>query len=61
MDGYRVLSRKEIPSIIKKARQKRGPVILEFVVEKHDVVYPMVPTGAALNAMINRPSKTKIK
>ena len=38
LDGYRVLSRKEIPSIIKKARQKRGPVILEFVVEKHDVV-----------------------
>ena len=61
LDGYRVHSRKEIPSIIKRARQKRGPVVIEFVVEKHDVVYPMVPTGAALNAMINRPSKTKIK
>ena len=61
LDGYRVHSRKEIPSIIKRARQKRGPVVIEFVVEKHDVVYPMVPTGAALNSMINRPSKTKIK
>jgi acetolactate synthase-1/2/3 large subunit len=61
LDGYRVHSRKEIPSIIRKARQKIGPVVIEFVVEKHDVVYPMVPTGAALNAMINRPLKSKIK
>ena len=61
LDGYRVHSRKEIPSVIKKACHKQGPVVIEFVVEKHDVVYPMVPTGAALNAMINRPSKTEIK
>ncbi|HML23184.1 MAG TPA: biosynthetic-type acetolactate synthase large subunit [Aggregatilinea sp.] len=32
-----------------------GPVLLEFVVEKHDIVYPMVPAGADLHNMIRRP------
>lgn len=32
-----------------------GPVLVEFVVEKHDIVYPMVPTGADLQNMIRRP------
>ena len=50
-------SRNEIPKIVQEAKHNLGPVMIEFVVEKHDVVYPMVPTGAALNAMINRPEK----
>ena len=32
-----------------------GPALIDFVVEKHDIVYPMVPTGADLHAMIRRP------
>ena len=57
LKGYRVHSRNEIPKVVKEAKENIGPVMIEFVVEKHDVVYPMVPTGAALNAMINRPEK----
>ena len=57
LKGYRVHNRGEIENTIRKAKLNPGPVIIEFVVEKHDVVYPMVPTGAALNAMINRPEK----
>ena len=57
LEGYRVHNRREIKNTIRKAKLNPGPVIIEFVVEKHDVVYPMVPTGAALNAMINRPEK----
>ena len=59
LKGFRVQSRKEIPTIIKEAKENSGPILIEFVVEKHDVVYPMVPTGAALNAMINRPERVK--
>jgi acetolactate synthase-1/2/3 large subunit len=36
-----------------------GPVLLDFVVEKHDIVYPMVPSGADLHAMIRRPLPEK--
>jgi len=32
-----------------------GPTLIDFVVEKHDLVYPMVPTGADLDKMIRRP------
>jgi acetolactate synthase-1/2/3 large subunit len=32
-----------------------GPTLIDFVVEKHDLVYPMVPAGADLHKMIRRP------
>jgi acetolactate synthase-1/2/3 large subunit len=32
-----------------------GPTLIDFQVEKHDVVYPMVPSGADLHNMIRRP------
>jgi acetolactate synthase-1/2/3 large subunit len=32
-----------------------GPFLIEFVVEQHDVVFPMVPAGADLHDMIRRP------
>ena len=35
-----------------------GTIVVEFQVEKHDVVYPMVPSGATLNEMIRRPATT---
>jgi acetolactate synthase-1/2/3 large subunit len=38
------------------SRSIDGPTLIEFVVEKHDVVYPMVPAGADLHAMIRRNS-----
>jgi acetolactate synthase-1/2/3 large subunit len=45
----------EVQQAIDFARQTPGPVLLEFKVEKEEGVYPMVPTGAALDAMIRRP------
>jgi acetolactate synthase I/II/III large subunit len=38
------------------ARRHQGPVLLDFQVEQEDSVYPMVPAGADLDAMIRRPS-----
>ncbi|MEB2287210.1 MAG: biosynthetic-type acetolactate synthase large subunit [Anaerolineae bacterium] len=32
-----------------------GPTLIDFVVETHDLVYPMVPAGADLHKMIRRP------
>ncbi len=36
-----------------------SPVLIEFRVETHDVVYPMVPAGADLHNMIRRPLPSK--
>jgi acetolactate synthase-1/2/3 large subunit len=45
----------EIHDAIEWARKIRGPVLLDFHVEKEEAVYPMVPTGADLHKMIRRP------
>ena len=37
------------------AESTEGPVLLEFVVEMEEAVFPMVPAGADLDAMIRRP------
>ena len=55
----RVTKREEIESAVSEAgKHKGGPCVVEFVVEKHDVVYPMVPQGATLSEMIRRPGVT---
>jgi acetolactate synthase-1/2/3 large subunit len=41
---------------IEAARAYQGTSILEFKVEQEDTVYPMVPAGADLHAMIRRPT-----
>lgn len=51
----RVTLPEEVRDAIEFARQTPGPVLLEFRVEKEEAVYPMVPTGAALDQMLQRP------
>jgi acetolactate synthase-1/2/3 large subunit len=54
--AIRVTKRGEIEDSVARARaHEGGPIVIEFQVEKHDVVYPMVPSGATLNEMIRRP------
>ncbi len=54
--GIRVTRRGEVESAIRKAKGTEGTVVIDFRVEQEDTVYPMVPTGADLKAMIRRPS-----
>jgi acetolactate synthase-1/2/3 large subunit len=51
----RAVTPDEVLPAIDFARRTPGPVLLEFRVEKEEAVYPMVPTGADLDAMIRRP------
>ena len=53
--AIRVTRREDIPAAVKMAQETPGPFLVEFQVEKADIVYPMVPTGADLHAMIRRP------
>ena len=54
-----VTKRDELCDAIEWARKTQGPVVLEFRVEKEDAVYPMVPTGASLDQMIQRPLRVE--
>jgi acetolactate synthase I/II/III large subunit len=51
-----VSKRAQLLPALKEARAHNGPFLLDFQVEAEDSVYPMVPTGADLHAMIRRPS-----
>ena len=51
----RVTTPEEVQNAIDFAQQTAGPVLVEFKVEKEEAVYPMVPAGADLDAMIRRP------
>jgi acetolactate synthase-1/2/3 large subunit len=53
--GMRVTQRGEVENAIRTAHETEGTVVIDFRVESEDSVYPMVPTGAALDAMIRRP------
>jgi acetolactate synthase I/II/III large subunit len=53
----RAISRRgDVVPAVQAARAHTGTTILEFRVEQEDSVYPMVPAGADLHAMIRRPS-----
>ncbi len=54
--GLRVTKREEVEETVARARAIPGTVIVDFVVEKEDSVYPMVAAGADLHDMIRRPN-----
>ncbi len=52
----RVTERSQIKGAVLRAQEHTdGPFLIEFVVEQHDVVFPMVPAGSDLHDMIRRP------
>lgn len=53
--NMRVTQRGEIEAAVQFARSIEGPTLLEFEVEKEEIVYPMVPSGANLHDMKRRP------
>ncbi|MBA3874400.1 MAG: biosynthetic-type acetolactate synthase large subunit [Anaerolineae bacterium] len=59
--AMRVTSRDQIEESVKFARSHEGPVLIEYVIEKEEVIYPMVPAGADLHNMIRRPKPGEVQ
>ena len=55
--GRAVRMRSEVEAAVEEARTHNGAFLLNFLVEKEDAVYPMIPAGNALHEMIRRPGK----
>jgi len=49
--------RSDVKATVEKTLSTKGTVVIDFVVEKEDTVFPMVPAGAALDKMIRRPKQ----
>jgi acetolactate synthase-1/2/3 large subunit len=58
--GRAVTKRSELADAVKEARAAKGPFLLNFMVEREDSVYPMIPAGHALHEMIRRPGNSPI-
>jgi acetolactate synthase I/II/III large subunit len=50
--GLRARTTAEVEPTIKKALQTDGPVIMDFIVEREEGVYPMIPSGRSIKEMI---------
>lgn len=59
--SMRVTHRDQIEASVVFARSHEGPVLIEYVIEKEEIIYPMVPAGADLNNMIRRPKPSEGK
>jgi len=57
LKGVRVTKRTEVAPAVKESLAHEGTVVIDFRVEQEDSVFPMVPTGAALDEMIQRPKQ----
>jgi acetolactate synthase-1/2/3 large subunit len=57
--GITVREKEEVVPAISEAMAIDGPVLLDFVVEQEENVYPMVAPGSPVSDMIRRPSPWK--
>jgi len=55
-----VRTRAEVLPAVNAARQRKGPYLINFLVEKEDSVYPMIAAGSALHEMIRRPDSNPL-
>src|SRR5579859_5481042 len=55
LKGILVTERSQVQQAVQTARDEPGTVVIDFRVEQEDTVFPMVPAGADLHAMIRRP------
>jgi len=60
LKGVTVDKRQDVVTTVQSARSHEGTVVMNFMVEQEDTVYPMVPAGADLHDMIRRPSLAPI-
>ncbi len=59
--GRAVRTRPEVEAAVEEARANPGAFLLNFMVEKEDSVYPMIPAGSALHEMIRRPGRDPLE
>jgi acetolactate synthase-1/2/3 large subunit len=58
--GRAISTRAGVAGGVNEARSAPGAFLLNFMVEKEDSVYPMIPAGNALHEMIRRPGKNPL-
>ncbi|MCK4859273.1 MAG: biosynthetic-type acetolactate synthase large subunit [Candidatus Omnitrophica bacterium] len=50
--GFRIVKNEDVAPALKKALKIKEPVVMDFVIEEEENVFPMVPAGEAIDRMI---------
>ena len=61
MPGIRVTDASQIDGAIREAMGYSGPVLIDFVVEEEENVYPMIPAGKSIEDLIEEPIEVEEK
>ncbi|MDD4956451.1 MAG: biosynthetic-type acetolactate synthase large subunit [Candidatus Omnitrophica bacterium] len=51
--GIRISEKKNVKKAIKEALKEKGPVIMDFIIEREENVFPMVPAGETISNMLH--------
>ncbi|RKY42195.1 MAG: biosynthetic-type acetolactate synthase large subunit [Candidatus Makaraimicrobium thalassicum] len=51
--GIRVTEKAGVKAAVKTALKEKGPVILDFIIEREENVFPMVPAGKSISDMLH--------
>jgi acetolactate synthase-1/2/3 large subunit len=55
--GFTVKRKDQVTSVVRKALEIEGPVVIDFRVKREECVYPMVAPGGSISNIIRRPKK----
>ena len=55
--GIRVTDKSQVESSIRQAMMEPGPVVVDFLVEPEENVFPMIPAGESLSEMLEEPDQ----
>ena len=58
--GIRVTDKTQVKTAIAEAMDHDGPVLVDFIVEQEENVYPMIPSGMTVYDMIEEPISEKV-
>ena len=58
--GIRVTDKTQVKTAIQDAMEHDGPVLIDFIVEQEENVYPMIPSGMTVKDMIEEPSSKRV-
>jgi len=61
LPGVAVNKRSQVAAAVADARASKSTYLLNFLVEKEESVYPMIPVGKGLHEMIRRPGKDPLE
>ena len=53
--GIRVTDKEQVRDAVDRAMAHSGPVIVDFIIQNDDNVYPMIPAGQSIDQLIEEP------